>query len=117
MASEPCRLGVSYGRLSRQAGGQFVTDCNREPLLFSSINRRQIVADFAGGTLTSDAGGLLLREVDRRIGLMRRLSDALNDPRDPVYITHEQHTLLAQRIFGIATLPMHLGRPLTLSIR
>ena len=49
-----------------------MTECNPQPLLFSSLGRRKIVADFTGGTLTSDAGGLLLREVERRTGLIDR---------------------------------------------
>ena len=60
-----------------------MTECNREPLLFSSLNRQQIVADFDGGHLTSDGGGLLLREADRALELTRRLADCLADPRDP----------------------------------
>jgi len=79
-----------------------VTDCNRQAVLFSSLGRQEIRADFAGGTLTSDAGGLLLREVDRQLGLVEALSDCLTDPRDPARIRHEQRTMLAQRIFAIA---------------
>ena len=79
-----------------------MTDCNREPLLFSSLHRQQVVADFNGGTLTSDAGGLLLREVDRKLGLTRRLADCIPDPREPLLIQHDQQTMLAQRILGIA---------------
>jgi hypothetical protein len=60
------------------------------------------VADFLGGRLTSDAGTLLLREVDRQLQLTRRLADGLTDPRDPAKVVHDQHTMLAQRIFGIA---------------
>jgi len=79
-----------------------VTECNRQPLLFSSLGRQQVQTDFAGGTLTSDGGGLLLREVDRRLGLIGALNACLTDPRDPAKVVHEQRTLLAQRIFGIA---------------
>ena len=79
-----------------------MTDCNRQPLLFSSLGRQGIQADFAGGTLTSDAGGLLLREVDRQLGLIDALSDCLTDPRDPAKVIHDQRTMLAQRIFGLA---------------
>ena len=79
-----------------------MTDCNRRALLFSSLGRKQIVADFTGGTLTSDAGGLLLREVERRTGLIDALAAAIHDPRDPARIQHDQRVLLAQRIFGIA---------------
>jgi len=79
-----------------------VTECNRQPVLFSSLGRQEVRADFAGGTLTSDAGGLLLREVDRQLGLIDALSACLADPRDPAKVIHEQRTMLAQRIFGIA---------------
>ena len=79
-----------------------MTECNRQPLLFSSLGRRQVQGDFAGGTLTSDAGGLLLREVDRCCGLIDALAGCLTDPRDPSRITHDLRTMLAQRIHGIA---------------
>jgi hypothetical protein len=79
-----------------------MTDCTTDPLLFSSLPRQQIVADFAGGTLTSDSGLLLLREVNRRTGLIPAIAAALADPRDPTRITHELTTLLSQRIFGLA---------------
>ena len=79
-----------------------MTECNREPLLFSSLKSQKIVADFDGGHLTSDGGGLLLREADHALELTRRLSDCLVDPRDPSKVVHEQRTMLAQRIHGIA---------------
>ena len=79
-----------------------MTECNRLPLVFSSLNRRKMVADFQGGDLTSDGGLPLLREVDRRIGLLDALSAAIRDPRDPDRIEHDQRTLLAQRILAIA---------------
>jgi hypothetical protein len=71
-------------------------------LSFSSISRRRIVADFDGGRLTSDAGGLLLREVDRRIGLTEALAERIADPRDPAKTIHDLRTILVQRICGIA---------------
>jgi hypothetical protein len=79
-----------------------MTECNRQPLLFSRLRSQNIVADFNGGRLTSDAGGLLLREADRTLQLTRRLADCLTDPRDPAKVIHDQQTMLAQRIHGIA---------------
>lgn len=79
-----------------------MTECNRTSLGFSSLFRRKISADFAGGQLTSDAGGLLLREVDRRIGLTKALADCIVDPRNPEKIVHDVQVMLAQRIGGIA---------------
>lgn len=79
-----------------------MTECNRQPALFSSLKSQKIVANFDGGRLTSDAGGLLLREADRQLGLIRRLAACIPDPRDPLMTVHDQQTMLAQRIFGIA---------------
>jgi len=79
-----------------------MTDCNPDPIEFSSLGRKQVVADFDGGSITSDGGALLLREVDRHLGLIDRLDAALPDPRDPSKITHHQRHMLAQRVFGIA---------------
>ncbi len=79
-----------------------MTECNRKSLSFSSLSRRTIVADFDGGRLTSDAGGLALREVDRRIGLTEALANRIADPRDPAKTTHDLRSILVQRICGIA---------------
>ncbi len=79
-----------------------MTECNGSTLTFSSLSGRKIVADFEGGRLTSDAGGLLLREVDRRLGLTAALAGCITDPRDPEKVIHEVRTMLVQRIHGIA---------------
>ena len=79
-----------------------MTECKSGTIEFTAVRRRQVVADFDGGRLTSDAGVVLLREVDRRIGLIDVINDCLPDPRDPRYITHEQREMLAQRIFSLA---------------
>lgn len=79
-----------------------MTDCNPKTIEFSSLGRRQVLADFAGGTLSSDAGALLLREADRCLGLIDALDQVIPDPRNPSLITHPQRTMLAQRIFAIA---------------
>ncbi len=79
-----------------------MTDCNGLRLTFSRIHRRNLQGVFDGGTITSDAGALLLREVDNRIGLIDALAGCLADGREPAKITHSLRTLLAQRIFAIA---------------
>ena len=79
-----------------------MTDCTTQSLLFASLDRRQLVADFDGGDITSDGGLPLLREVDRKIGLLDALDAAIGDPRNPIFVVHDQRTMLAQRIFGIA---------------
>jgi hypothetical protein len=69
---------------------------------FARAGRRPIAADFSGGTITSDAGALLLREADRQLGLIDALSAAVPDPRNPRLVAHPQRALLAQRVFAIA---------------
>jgi hypothetical protein len=79
-----------------------MTDCNTTPLLFTSLGSKNLLADFDGGDLTSDGGMPLLREVDRKIGLIDAINAAIYDPRNPTLIEHDQRTILAQRIFALA---------------
>ena len=79
-----------------------MTDCNSLPIEFPGFGARKIQADFSGGEVSTDGGILLLRQVDRWIGLTKRLAQVLPDPRDPDRITHSLETLLQQRIYGLA---------------
>jgi hypothetical protein len=79
-----------------------MTECIGKRMSFSRVDRREVVADFLGGRLTSDAGIVLLKEVDRRLGLLDAINQAIPDPRDPLMTVHDQRTMLAQRIFSIA---------------
>src|SRR3954454_20608917 len=79
-----------------------LTDCSRDSLTFSRLGAKAVVADFQGGRLTTDAGALLLRQVERRLGLFDALDAAIPDPRQPELIEHDQKALLAQRITAIA---------------
>jgi hypothetical protein len=79
-----------------------VTECITTPLSFTSLPSRRIEADFSAGTISTDAGALLLREADRHLGLLDALDRAIPDPRNPDLISHTQRSLLAQRVFGIA---------------
>jgi hypothetical protein len=79
-----------------------MTDCNRDPLPFSKLGSKAVVADFLGGRMTTDAGALLLREVDARLGLFDALDAAIPDPRHPVFIVHDQRALIAQRVIALA---------------
>jgi hypothetical protein len=60
------------------------------------------VAGFDGGTISSDAGGLLLREVEQRFGIVRRFAGCFVDHRDPDLIEHTVYELLLQRVGAIA---------------
>jgi hypothetical protein len=74
-----------------------------EKRTFTPLSRRQIEADFSGARITSDAGLLLLREVDRRHGLTQRLSSVLNDPRSPQLVLHKLETMTRQQVFDVVT--------------
>jgi hypothetical protein len=83
-------------------GARFPTDCQQTSFQFQALGRREVVADFSGGTLSSDGGVLLLRELDRSLGLTRRLAGCFVDRRDPAKITHTVGELVAQRVLGLA---------------
>src|SRR5919109_990039 len=74
-----------------------------EQLCFHPIAGHTVRADFEGGALSSDFGVLLLRGIDRQIGLTARLAAAIHDPRHPSYIDHPLRDLLAQRIYQLAS--------------
>lgn len=74
----------------------------RQPLLFTDLASRHVVADFSGGTLSTDAGALLLREVDINLGLTRTLAQCFADGRNQVWVEHSVQQMLAQRLYGLA---------------
>jgi hypothetical protein len=61
-----------------------------------------VVADFSGGTLSSDGGVLLLRQIDRALGVSRSLAGCFDDQRDARFVDHELEPLIAQRLYGLA---------------
>ena len=71
-------------------------------MLFQDLGSRQVAADFSGGTLSSDGGVLLLRQVDLQLGLSRRLAECFGDERQQVFVEHSVRQLLTQRIYGLA---------------
>jgi len=78
------------------------TDCNSYLFDFEPLEKREVKASFDGGPITSDAGGLLLREVESRCGILRQFSECFTDHRDPDLIEHTVRELVGQRVYGIA---------------
>ncbi len=76
-----------------------MTKCTQESFDFPPLKRHRIEARFSGGDITSDGGLLLLRQVDRRLGLLEAVDARLPDPRDARYVVHDQLTLLRQRVY------------------
>jgi hypothetical protein len=80
-----------------------MTECNRERFEFASTSGiRQLVAEFSGGTITSDAGSLLLKETDAKMNLLTRFSECFTDRRSPLLIEHTLEQMLRQRVYGLA---------------
>jgi hypothetical protein len=79
-----------------------MTECNQSEFEFQAHFSRRVVAAFDGGAMTSDAGGLLLRQTDRRLNLVARLAACFLDGRDPRLVRHSVTELIAQRVYGLA---------------
>ena len=78
------------------------TECNTDRIGFQPLGKREIVGIFDGGNITSDAGGLLLRETDSKTAVIRRFVECFTDYRDPELVEHTVAELVAQRVYGIA---------------
>lgn len=78
------------------------TECTPTQLEFHALARREVVGKFDGGNITSDAGGLLLREAEKRTGIILGFARCFEDLRDPELIEHTVAELVAQRIYGLA---------------
>jgi Transposase DDE domain group 1 len=80
-----------------------MTQCNQERFEFAGPSgTRQIVAEFSGGTITTDAGSLLLNEADRKMNLLARFSQCFIDRRSPLLTAHTVEELIRQRVYALA---------------
>ena len=78
------------------------TQCIQEQMAFQQLGRREVIGRFDGGKISSDAGGLLLREVEKHLGILKRLSGCFRDYRERERIEHSVQSLISQRVYGIA---------------
>src|ERR1700681_3640897 len=78
------------------------TECNQFVFGFHPLKHREIRAQFDGGAITSDGGGLLLREVEKRSGILRQFAACFTDYRNSDLIAHPVEELVAQRVYGLA---------------
>src|SRR6204780_1580591 len=79
-----------------------MTECNQSSFGFEASGRREIVARFDGGTISSDGGAFLLRQTERRLNLLPRLAGCFLDGRNQKLVDHPVEEMLAQRIYGLA---------------
>ena len=82
-------------------------NCTGSSMGFGRQGRRVVEANFNGGAISSDGGLMLVRQVDRGIGLSAAAAAVLHDQRDPDRITHTLRDLVAQRLYiiGLARNP------------
>jgi len=78
------------------------TQCNAAYLDFPMLGRREVLADFDGGQITSDSGALLLRKTEQLTGIIHQFAACFTDHRDPDRIEHTVEEILAQRTYALA---------------
>ena len=79
-----------------------MTECSQQSFGFEEHFSREITGRFDGGQQTSDGGGLLLRETDRRLNLLPRFAACFVDGRDPERVEHSIGEMTSQRVYGMA---------------
>lgn len=79
-----------------------MTDCSKNGFEFQALKCRKVIADFNGGKISSDAGSLLLRELESHRGWVKDFAGCFSDHRNQRYVEHSVESLAAQRIFGLA---------------
>lgn len=78
------------------------TECTQKSFEFHRVGRREVTARFDGGHITSDAGGLLLRQTDQVFRITEQFAECFTDYRCPDRLEHSVHDLVTQRVFGLA---------------
>ena len=76
--------------------------CNPERVALGTLAGRKVLADFSGGHVTSDAGVLLLNQIEAKTRLLKRAAALIPDPRNPLKVRHTQEATLRQRVFALA---------------
>ena len=79
-----------------------MTECTQSGFEFEACGRREIVARFDGGRISSDGGILLLRQTDKHLNLLSRLAQCFLDGRNQAQVEHTVEEMLSQRVYGLA---------------
>jgi Transposase DDE domain group 1 len=94
-------VGVQTSTTQHQSM-QAMTECKQQSFEFQGLGTRRVEADFSGGYLSSDGGGLLLRELDGAERLCEQLASCFSDRRHPELVEHSLAQMLRQRVLGLA---------------
>src|SRR5947199_8393877 len=76
-------------------------ECPEHHLTFWKLGSQQLLLDFEGGRIVSDAGLLSVRALEKPLGLLADLAQRLPDPRSPLFIHHSAEALLTQQVYQI----------------
>jgi len=78
------------------------TECTTQSIVLQAGNDRTLVGQFNGGTICSDGGAILLRQVEQATGIIRQFASCFTDHRNPDLIDHTLYELIAQRVYALA---------------
>lgn len=79
-----------------------MTECIQSGFGFAACGKREVVAGFDGGTISSDAGSLVLRQTDQKLSLLKRFAECFLDGRQQDKVEHSIAEMVSQRIYGLA---------------
>ncbi len=79
-----------------------MTECTQTSFAFATDSPRTVVANFDGGTITTEAGALLLHQAEQKTGILRQFAGCFRDYRDPTRVEHSVAALVRQRVYGLA---------------
>src|SRR5579864_6261495 len=79
-----------------------MTECNQKAFSFAAHFSRRVESSFTAGQVSSDGGALLLRQADRKIGMLSRVAACFTDRRSPLLVTHKLEEMVSQRVYGLA---------------
>jgi len=79
-----------------------MTECTQSSFTFATDTPRTVVANFDGGTITTEAGALLLHQAEQKTGILRQFAGCFRDYRNPTRIEHSVAELIRQRVYGLA---------------
>ncbi len=78
-----------------------MTECKTETIQYHALGTREVRGQFDGGDISTDAGGLLLRETEKRTGILKQFAECFRDYRDPRFVEHGIEQLVSQRVYGL----------------